>query len=612
VRVVYTVSAESDSPQQGKNAAIEPNVGQNFVQKAQEIASKGKPVFPCKPDKSPYTPRGFKDATTDPGRVNAFWNRYPQAKIGMPTGRQSGVFVVDVDRPEALSELEHELLPETLTICTPSGGRHFYFEYAEGVTNSPGGIPAGIDIRGEGGYVILPPSPGYTVERKAPIAQAPQRLLDMIRTKPLRRAAAESSPSENPMGPIDLASTDPIPEGGRNNTLASIGGWLRSCGFEQPEIEQALLNVNEKRCDPPLELGEVRRIAWSVSRYEKRKGATPPDADTLAAVDASERALWDSPWPKIGGKSERSIAVMLIKLARRFGRLLEDGSVAVDIGHRPLALVCATSRLSLRRAIERSDWFRQGDKGEGRNAGTIILVGRAKVTHSNHRGAIEGQGNVCGLPLRAPFSAPRLRWSAPDNLRLGKTCEAVIDYLERAGGSLPLADLAESMHVSRIRDFRRRNIARLEERGIVEVCGDTVSLVENWIEALEVEREASGEIAKFRRDQQKFDRERAAWAKRFENKPDESPSDEALTAQREAWCNRVHASGQIAELERVPEPLTLKELYALMNKPVMTTAGRGRLWQARSDTCGVVLDDKPDVVTFLHSVDILGPKGFKA
>ncbi len=582
-----------------------PTKPSNALRGALKVASKGKPVFPCTPDKNPYTDNGFYDATTDPGRVHALFKKHRDALIGVPTGRRSGFFVVDVDRIEALKELPGDL-PDTRTFRTRSGGRHYCLQYVEGIGNSSGSLPVGIDIRGEGGYVIVPPSKGYSIINRAPIAEAPEWLLELIREKK-RPVAATGANGASP-GPIDLEATDPIPDGCRNNTLASIGGWLRARGFEQPEIEQALLNVNEKRCNPPLGVDEVRRIAWSVSRYEKGKGTTPPDAATLEAVDAFERDLWAAAWPKIGGKSERSIAVMCIKLARRFGRLTQDGNIAVNVSHRALALVCATSRLSLRRAIERSEWLRQGDKGEGKNAGTIVLVGRAKVTHSNHRGSIERGSNASGLPLRAPFSAPRLRWSAPDILRLGKTCEAVVDYLERAGGSYDVDELAKEMHVSRVRDFRRRNIGRLELRGIVTVEGNTVSLVENWLQALEVEREASGEIAKFRRDEQKFDREREAWAKRFENKPQESPSEEELAVDREAWCSRRAASGEIVELERVGrEPLQLRELYRLMHAqtPVETTLGRGKLWQVFSDEVRVVLDDEPKTVKRLHPVDVL-------
>src|SRR5699024_3406300 len=62
------------------------------------FAEAGVPVFPCAPDgKQPITRRGFHDASTDPGRVRAWWGRFPAANIGMPTGAASGVVVVDVD-----------------------------------------------------------------------------------------------------------------------------------------------------------------------------------------------------------------------------------------------------------------------------------------------------------------------------------------------------------------------------------------------------------------------------------------------------------------------------------------------------------------------------------
>ena len=163
---------------------------------ALRYAGKGKPVFPCKPDKAPYTPRGFKDATTDPGRVSALWTLHGGEKIGMPTGEASGIFVVDVDRLEALEELPPELrreLSETLTIRTPSGGYHYYLNHIAGITNKRGTLPAGIDIRGTGGYVIVPPSEGYTVERRAPVADAPEMLLEVLKDEPRK-------PSGKPRG----------------------------------------------------------------------------------------------------------------------------------------------------------------------------------------------------------------------------------------------------------------------------------------------------------------------------------------------------------------------------------------------------------------------------
>jgi Bifunctional DNA primase/polymerase, N-terminal len=127
------------------------------------LAGLGVPVFPCKPDKSPYYSKGtlkhgHLDATTDRELIAEWWDRWPEALIGMPTGSRSGVWVLDVDDPEALTGLPHDL-PQTYTVSTPrDGGRHHYFSHVEGITTSSGSLPEGLDVRGQGGHVIVPPS----------------------------------------------------------------------------------------------------------------------------------------------------------------------------------------------------------------------------------------------------------------------------------------------------------------------------------------------------------------------------------------------------------------------------------------------------------------------
>jgi putative DNA primase/helicase len=134
---------------------------------ARQIAAKGKPVFPCKPGgKDPLTEHGHHDATTDPRKINAWWNRWPDANIGMPTGKRSDVFVVDADEDkgglESLAKLEaeNEPLPTTARARTGRGGLHLYFKYpSEGeIRNSASKLGPGLDVRGEGGYVLVPPS----------------------------------------------------------------------------------------------------------------------------------------------------------------------------------------------------------------------------------------------------------------------------------------------------------------------------------------------------------------------------------------------------------------------------------------------------------------------
>lgn len=123
------------------------------------------PVFPVVArGKKPLTPHGFKDASNDPRDVERWWTEHPDANIGMPTGAVSGIFVLDIDfrsggdKTLALLQKETGPLPQTLTVTT-GNGFHLYFRYPSGQQykwkKQPG---AGIDIKSDGGYVLLPPS----------------------------------------------------------------------------------------------------------------------------------------------------------------------------------------------------------------------------------------------------------------------------------------------------------------------------------------------------------------------------------------------------------------------------------------------------------------------
>lgn len=145
-----------------------------LLEAALAYAKRDWPVFPCKPRgpeaKKPFTPHGFKDAATDTAQIHSWWTQWPDALIGMPTGECSGQVVLDVDMDAsegkngeaALGELlaSHDaVLPETRTARTPRGGRHLYFQHPGGkvVTRTDWPAPA-LDVRGDGGYVVLPPS----------------------------------------------------------------------------------------------------------------------------------------------------------------------------------------------------------------------------------------------------------------------------------------------------------------------------------------------------------------------------------------------------------------------------------------------------------------------
>jgi hypothetical protein len=138
--------------------------------------------------------------------------------------------------------------------------------------------------------------------------------------------------------------------------------------------------------------------------------------------------------------------------------------------------------------------------------------------------------------------------------RLGKSCENAVDDIEAAGGSMRLDDLAARLGVKRARDLTRRVspktgkgrdgfVTKLVAAGVFEVHGDTVALVDEWLEALNEERERSGEIALFRRDMAQYNRERDGYRNRSKRG---APAD--------ARDATPEADGHIGDLNLVEEP----------------------------------------------------------
>jgi DNA-binding transcriptional ArsR family regulator len=629
-------------------------------------AEKSIPVFPCKPrGKEPLTAHGFHDASTDPDRIRAWWSRWPDANIAMPTGKRSGLvgadgkrivlLVVDGDPRngayDSLAELHEEgyELPLTATIKTGGGGFHHYLRCPEGVEirNSAGKLGPGLDIRGEGGYVILPPSVTegpYEVLHKRPLAEAPEWLIERL-----------TAPSRTPESNVVTIQRGKVPGGGlegpeivereRNTTLYKIACSLRARGHEREEILEALERVNRERCATPLPQEELSKIAKSAARYAPGNASPEVTAEVLEAVGEIEADIMRRDWPGVGGKSDRDTMVALTRLARIHGTMIPAG-VRISVDVRTLALMASVSKSTLldkprggekrpgaisrlkARGVLRSD----NATRFGKDAGAfVLLTPRAHVHHSSthgatmelrgacgaqlrtpraegdhsstHRASIEPRG-ACGLPLRSPLTASRLRWSRPifagitrvgTISRLGKTKGAVVDYLEASpSSSMTVAELAEKLGLARERDLRRRHLDPLVEAGVVECSGDAVSLTANWLDALNERREQDGEIADHRRDMARYQRERDAYRNRNKSPATPHPAN-----------RRVPADGYSEDLEKLPPTPTVEVLYPLVNTTVNTVRGPGRLWQAFSDRVGVVLEGRPEEVTFMHPSELV-------
>jgi hypothetical protein len=198
-----------------------------ILARALGYAAAGWPVFPCKPgSKEPDTPHGFKDATTDPARIRAWWQARPDRNVAIATGAP-GPDVLDVDkRPggngfAALNRLIRAgLVTGALAMVrTRSGGLHLYFT---GTAQPCGKLPRHyLDFKAAGGYVLAPPSfveadgngpAGFyeLVEQRdatgRPDWQALCRLLDPPQPQPPRRAAVTAHPSRRFAGVISHLS----------------------------------------------------------------------------------------------------------------------------------------------------------------------------------------------------------------------------------------------------------------------------------------------------------------------------------------------------------------------------------------------------------------------
>jgi hypothetical protein len=135
---------------------------------ALSLGRQGYAVFPCKPDKSPATPNGFKDAARDPDGIELLWRQHPNVLVGVATGAIGGISVLDIDlakHPEAQAwwELHRERLIPARMHRTRSGGLHLVYRHQTGLRCSAGLINRGVDVRADGGYVIWWPAAGLEV-----------------------------------------------------------------------------------------------------------------------------------------------------------------------------------------------------------------------------------------------------------------------------------------------------------------------------------------------------------------------------------------------------------------------------------------------------------------
>ena len=313
---------------------------------AVQTAQAGLRVFPVVPGGKKPLRRGWQStATHDAAVVEAIWADVPEANIGVATGR--GLLVVDTDSGKADAAVRELGMPDTVTVKTGCG----YHYYLAGRGRNRASLLPGVDIRGDGGYVVgagsVHPSgaeyiwvvPPWEL-RPAPV---PPELLGLLSEG--RRSIADTLPRK-------------IARGARNPTLFRLACSLRGrSGLGYEELLAAVATANRMRCLPPLDGREVERIARSAAGYERAPlWATDPLA---FAAD-----------PALSGR-ERLLLMALAHYADDDGacwpgirRLRADTGLASDtIGKATTALVAAR-RITVENRRGTSNLYRLLDQPE--------------------------------------------------------------------------------------------------------------------------------------------------------------------------------------------------------------------------------------------------------
>jgi hypothetical protein len=264
------------------------------VDAALGYASMGTYVFPCNDLKEPHTKHGFHDASVDPDVIRGWWEKWPDAQIGVDCGR-SKLAVVDLDvkdgqdGPGEWKKLtEGKTIPATFYVRTPSGGWHLWFRDPESKYRlSASQVAQGVDVRAGGGYVLAPASDGYTWYAEAPLS------LDDIPAMPDGIIPTSNGGGttghwkkldRGTLDPRDLAALEALESLGGHGAYLSdghvtvtrpgkIAGASASIGFIGPGIVK-VFTPNW----PPLQEGAVYDADQLVAFVRPRADPTP-DAD---------------------------------------------------------------------------------------------------------------------------------------------------------------------------------------------------------------------------------------------------------------------------------------------------------------------------------------------
>lgn len=250
---------------------------------ALDLLARGWSVIPIEPrGKRPIVAWAeYQSRPATSAQVEQWFGAARRPNLGVVTGEVSNLVVIDVDvrhggsHSLALLELEHGNLPDTVEAKTGGGGRHLYFSHPGGVVHNRVGLAPGIDVRGDGGCVVAPPSLHPSGQRYEwlPEHSPGETELESLPGWLLRFVRPSAARPGYPLSRWRKLVREGVAEGSRNDTLASLTGHLLWQGVDPQVVRELLLAWNRVRCRPPLPDEEVAQVVESIARLHRQGGA---------------------------------------------------------------------------------------------------------------------------------------------------------------------------------------------------------------------------------------------------------------------------------------------------------------------------------------------------
>lgn len=446
-----------------------------IVTEAEYLQTLGFNVVPLLKGKRPFLRKGelkgFFNRRSNPTDIQTWMDRSKDSKaknsdwrwenLGSVTGHTSGFFSLDTDSKEAEEHVKRWGAPRTWCVATGRGlQRHYCIPTGLVIPTKTGMLP-NIDIKGEKGIAVLPPSVHKSAKEyewinhpsSTLLASAPEWLINTIRLctgddlsekeykalpdeiiKLLQEQGSQSSYSGS--GKIKLATnplSDEIPDGVRNNTLFKKAAYYRHLGYEEEELLEKLSLDNQVFCTDPLEEEEVENIVGKVcSNYSK---GDPAPLKVQEAIELLDTYYTQHPPKKRTDYTDKDIEEAFLKECLSHCSVHQDG-IELSISYGQLADKANISENTLKKALKErlipSGKIKKGKRPKGTKSGTLILI-PSIYSVLPHSFSVTIPYGMSGPKLhKSPVDGIQSRWGAGKmgksrNHLLGRILEFVPD-----------------------------------------------------------------------------------------------------------------------------------------------------------------------------------------